>query len=127
MKQALSALVLAGLLVASSAAQAGGYRHHYGHRHHHHGGSHGALVVGALFGGLVLGHLLSRPPAPRYEAYRPVARAYGPPPGLGGCQPTTGRAYYGGRLAQYGGTICFDRAGNGYILSDSTYFIGYLN
>lgn len=128
MKRTLWVLGLIGLLTMTSAAQAGGYyRHHYGHRHHHHGGGHGALVVGALVGGLVLGHLLSRPPAPRYQAYAAAPRVYGPPPGLGDCQPTTGTAYYNGRLAQYGGTICYDAAGNGFVLTDSTYFMGYID
>ena len=126
MKRTLGALSLVGLLTLTSVAQAGGYGYHH-HGHHHDDHDDAALVVGALFGGLVLGHLLTRPPAPRYQAYAPVSRVYGPPPGLGGCQPTTGTAYRNGRLALFGGTMCFDRAGNGYVLNDSTYFMGYLD
>ena len=127
MKRTLGALGLVGLLTIASAAQAGGYGYGYRHHGHHRHGGHGALVVGALFGGLVLGHLLSRPAGPRYQTYAPVSRVYGPPPGLGGCQRTTGTAYRNGRLAQFSGTMCFDQAGNGYVLNNSTRFLGYLD
>ncbi len=123
---------LAFLLVLNTAlpALAGGYGYGYGYRqgnhfkgyggHRRHGyrygfHGHGGALVGVLLGGVLLGHLLSQP-AP----YVP------PAPALGGCRPTTGTAYLNGRLAQYGGTMCYDRFGAPYVIPGSEYFIGYL-
>jgi len=116
-----------------------GYRGHrsYGHRSHgRRHGDDGALFAGVLAGGLVLGYLLTRPAyaAPAYRtqaapAYRTQAAPayYAPPrPVLGNCQATTGTGYHYGRPAQFGGTMCFDQYGRGYITPGSRYFIGYL-
>ena len=128
MRRLIAALSTAALLLASAPAWAGGgygYGHHgHGYRVHGHGHGHGAIVVGALVGGLVLGHLLTRP------AYYPEPRYYPPPPPrlvLGNCRPTTGTGYLNGYPAQFGGTMCFDQFGRGYITPGSEYFIGYLN
>jgi len=132
MRRLIAALSAAVLLLASAPAWAGGgygygYGHHgYGYRVHSHWYGHGdgAIVVGALVGGLVLGHLLTRP------AYYPAPAYYAPPPPrlvLGNCKPTTGTGYLNGYPAQFGGTMCFDQFGRGYITPGSEYFIGYLN
>ena len=110
------------LLMAAGPALAGGYGHHYGHRHHgHHHGGHGYYVLGALLTGLVIGDLVARATTP------PVVRtAQVPRLQLGRCQATTGTARVNGRLARFGGTICYDAAGQAYILNGSRHFIGYL-
>lgn len=114
------------LLMTAVPALAGGYYgHHYGHRHHgHHGhhGGHGYYVLGALLAGVVIGDLVARASTPP-----PVRYVQAPPqPQLGRCQRTTGTARVNGRLAQFGGTICYDAAGQAYILNGSRHFIGYL-
>jgi hypothetical protein len=102
-----------------------GYRRHhrhwrYRHRHHRHGD--GAWVVGALAGALVLGALLSRPAPPR----RPhVYRGPGGAP-LGNCLTTTGTGIWYGRPAQFQGTMCYDSAGNAFVIPGSERFVGYL-
>ena len=104
-------------------------RGHSGHGYKGHGSrhrsskhrDHGSIIVGALVGGAVLGHLLSQPSyaAPSYQA---------PPPRplLGNCHATTGSGYYNGRPAQFGGTMCYDQYGRGYVNPGSRYFMGYL-
>ncbi len=142
MKRLIAALSATVLLLASAPAWAGGYGHGghgYGHGGYtgkghgyryrpshgrrHYGG--GAIIVGALVGGLILGHLLTRPAyaAPAYRA--PVYYAPPPRPVLGNCRATTGTGYYAGRPAQFGGTMCFDGYGRGYVTPGSEYFIGY--
>ncbi len=119
MRRLIATAAATVLLMTAGPALAGGYGHHYGHRHHH--GGHGYYVLGALLTGLVIGDLVARaarPPVVRY--------VQAPQPRLGGCRPTTGTARVNGRLAQFGGTICYDAAGQAYILNDSRYFIGYL-
>ena len=131
MRRPLALAAVAGMILAATPALAGGGYHygHYKHRHHHHHGGRygGAVVVGALVGGLILGHLLTRPAytAPRYR--EPVYVAPPPAPVLGNCRATTGTSYLYGRPALYGGVMCFDRYGRGYIQPGSTHFIGYLN
>jgi hypothetical protein len=110
------------------------YRPYYGHRYRRHGGVYGhfgfhghgdaAVVVGALAGGLVLGHLLTRPPAP-YAAPRVPRSPSGAP--LGNCLQTTGTGSWYGRPAQFGGTMCYDRAGQAYIIGGSQRFLRYLD
>ncbi len=141
MKRLIAAISATVLVLASAPAWADGYGR--GHRGHGYGGhyskgygygghkrygrrhdGYGAVVAGALVGGLVLGHLLTRPAyaAPAYRA--PVY--YAPPrPVLGNCRATTGTGYYNGRPAQFGGTMCFDGYGRGYVTPGSEYFIGY--
>lgn len=129
MDRFLGALALVSLLAVSSTVSAGGYGHRHGghHGYHHRGGGHAGLVVGALIGGAILGHLLTEPYRPRRARYDSVASTYGPPPGLGGCQATTGTGYVNGRPAKFSGTMCFDSAGDGYILNNSTRLLGYLD
>jgi hypothetical protein len=101
-----------------------GYSRHYRHRGYR-GHGHGYAVFGALAGAVVLGSLLARPPA----YYPPPARAVPAlpvPPGLSGCLPTTGTGLYYGRPAQFSGTMCYDRFGQGYVLGGSVRFLGYL-
>jgi hypothetical protein len=148
MKRLILALSAGALVLASAPAWADGYegrgsgykRHGYGHggysyseryeyrERRSYGRRHrddSALIGGVLAGGLVLGYLLSRPAysAPAYRA--PVTYAP-PPPVLGNCQATVGTGYYQGRPAQFGGTMCFDRYGRGYVTPGSRYFMGYL-
>jgi hypothetical protein len=135
------------------------YRHRYSHyraRHHGHSGvrfgvhghgSDGALIVGALGAGLLLGHLLTRPQSRAPErAYSrssqtPIVRtvpapariqANSPRFGYGkqvrrDCKPTTGSGVHQGRAATFGGTFCYDANGQGYIVPGSQYLIGYAN
>jgi hypothetical protein len=92
-------------------------RHRRGGYYYGYGGYYGYYALGALAGGIVIGSLLSRP---RY-AYR------SPPPKLGNCVQTTGtRAEYG-RLAEYGGTMCYDRYNRPHVLENSVRFIRFLN
>ena len=108
------------------------YRHggYYGYGRHtryrgHRGYGHGYAVLGALAGAVVIGSLLARPayyPPPPARA----APALPVPPGLSGCLPTTGTGLYHGRPAQFGGTMCYDRFGQGYVLDGSVRFQGYL-
>ncbi len=106
------------LLLTAGPALAGGY----GYRHHgHHHGGHGYYVLGAVLTGLVIGDLVARAATPPVVRYVPA-----PQPRLGRCRATTGTARVNGRLARFGGTVCYDAAGQAYILNDSRYFIGYL-
>jgi hypothetical protein len=141
-----------------------GYRHGYrGHRYSRHRpyyrgrsgvgfgvhgrGSDGALIVGALGAGLLLGHLLTRPqsrapdrvysratPTPIVRTVPAPARAQPNSPQFGygkqvrrDCKPTTGRGVHRGRAATFGGTFCYDPNGQGYIVPGSQYLIGYAN
>ena len=134
-----------------------GYRYsHHRPRHHGHSGvrfgvhghgSDGALIVGALGAGLLLGHLLTRPqsraPDRVYSRstqppiFRPVpapAQVQPNSPQLGygkqvrrDCKPTTGSGVHQGRAATFGGTFCYDANGQGYIVPGSQYLIGYAN
>ncbi len=120
MRQIIAVLAVSTLLLGSTPATAGGHGRHGHHRHGHHH-SHATYLVGGLLGGLVLGTMLTRattPSPPRYAAP--------PQPVLGGCRPTTGTGYLNGHQARFGGTMCYDRYGNPYILSGSERFLGYL-
>jgi len=118
MRKIIAALAASALLLGATPALAGGgYGHHGGHYRH---GGHGAAVFGALVGGLVIGSLLAQASSPP-PRYRPAAQ-----PALGNCRPTTGTAYLNGRLARFGGTMCYDGYGNAYVVSGSEHFIGYI-
>ncbi len=128
------ALAIALPLTSATAAWAGGG---YGHRGHHgggvrygvHGGIHGDFWTGAavVLGGLVILQLLQHAHENDHARRPSRAVAPSPPPGLGNCQPTTGRRTIGGRLALMRGTWCTDQTGRGYILRDSVRFVRYLN
>ena len=159
MRRIVAIVIATAFLAATTPALAGGYGHgHHGYRTGGHGssfsyryrghGGHGAAVAGALIGGLLLVHLLTRPYYGSYQRpyyrpyhrpyYRPYYRSYyrptyppGPayapaPPAFGNCQPTTGTSIVNGRAAQYAGTMCTNPAGQGYILDGSVRFLGYL-
>ncbi len=100
------------------------YRHHrfrhHRFRHHRHGHHHGGVALGLFTGGIVLGHLLSRP---SYAPAPPVAT----PPALSNCLPTTGTGTWYGRPALFRGTMCYDAAGRAYILNTSVRFLRYLD
>ena len=129
MRRTIAALAAAALLTAATPALAGGTHYRYGHHHGHHHG-HGLIIVGALAGGLLLGHLLTRPayypPRPVYYQPRPVYVAP-PAPAITHCRPTTGTSITpDGRRAEYGGTMCYDTYGRAHILPQSVHFRGYL-
>lgn len=120
MRQIIAAFVTSALLLGTTSANAGGHGRHGHHRHGHHN-DHAIYLVSGLLGGLVLGSLLTRASAP------PAPRTAAPPqPALGGCRPTTGTGYVNGQPARFGGTMCYDRYGNAYILSGSERFLGYI-
>jgi hypothetical protein len=99
----------------------GRHTRYRGHRDY----GYGYAVLGALAGAVALGGLLARPayyPPPARPAYYPSALPV--PPGLSGCLPTTGTGLYYGRPAQFGGTMCYNRFGQGYVLDGSVRFLG---
>ncbi len=118
--------------VFASPAVAGGwgkYGHHGGYygggvhyRHHSHGDA-ALYVVGGLVGGLLLGHLLTRP---RYRAPYPQVTYTRVEPQFTHCRETTGTGYRGGRKALFGGTLCYDQARRAHIVNESVRFIGYV-
>ena len=131
------------------------YGHHgYGYPYRRHGGvsvgihghgSSGAVAVGALGVGLLLGHLLTRPQrravdrtyyqSSRASSSAPtLTRAHTVSPIFGygkqvrrDCKPTTGSGLHQGRRATFGGTYCYAANGQGYIVPGSEYLIGYAN
>ncbi len=149
MKRLIAALAAVALLATTAPVLAGGYggkhrgahfksskqysykRHggqyyryggHYGHRHKH--SDFAFYALGALAGAVVIGSLLSQP---RYS-YATTTHVYDvPPTGLGNCVQTTGTRVEYGRLAEYGGTMCYDRDNRAYVPENSVYFIRYLN
>jgi len=140
MRRIIAALAGVALLASSVPAYAGGHGgkdrgaysmsgKHYGYKRHggsyyRHGGYYGYYALGALAGGIVIGSLLSRP---RY-AYPTTTYAYhSPQPKLGNCVQTTGTRVEYGRLAEYGGTMCYDRYNRPQVLESSVRFIRYLN
>ncbi len=108
-----------------------GYGRHYNYRRYGYGHigfyGHGdaAVVFGVLAGAVVLGALLSQPrPAPAYAPAVPRSPSGAP---LGNCAQTTGTGTWNGRPARFGGTMCYDPAGRGYVVNDSVRFLMYLN
>ncbi len=69
----LLAVFIALVLLSTATPALAGHRHHRGH----HGGN-GAAVAGVLIGGVLLGHLLTRPTYGSYHRpyYRPYYRPY---------------------------------------------------
>ena len=97
----------------------GGYYYGYGY-----GGHYGYYALGALAGGIVIGGLLSQP---RYAYSTPTYVYNSPQPKLGNCVQTTGTRVEYGRLAEYGGTMCYDHYNRPHVLENSVRFIRYLN
>ncbi len=153
MRRIIAALAGVALLASSVPAYAGGHggKHrgaysmsgkHYGYKRHRRGGyyyrygyggyygykrkhyDYGYYALGALAGGIVIGSLLSRP---RYAYSTPTYAYHSPPPKLGNCVQTTGTRVEYGRLAEYGGTMCYDRYNRPYVLENSVRFIRFLN
>ena len=142
---------VAAVLAVSGAAWADGYRHHrhgegytgsyailgYGikqlshhaHRLHHYKDRHRGK------------HHYKRHDRGRKRHYRRSGHRYG---GYGhghgrkgygkrgyakhgyDCHPVSQVKWHHGRKARFGGTLCYDRYGNGYIVPGSRYFVGYL-
>ena len=105
-----------------------GYGYQYKRRHHgnyygyYYGHGDAAVVLGVLAGAVVLGALLAQPsPAPAYAPY-PARRQ----PALGNCLQTPGTGSWYGRPARFTGTMCYDPAGQAYVIPGSERFIGYL-
>ncbi len=68
---------------------------------------------------------------PRYGYRRYYQPTYAPPPPPRyvqhrNCSPIQGNGTYHGRPARFGGTHCYDRYGNGYVVPGSAQFIYYL-
>lgn len=81
-----------------------GYRdHYYRHRQHRH------------YGGPVFGNP-HRYRHHRYHGYSNHAR---------NCHPVSKNGFWHGRHAKIGGTMCYDRYGNGYVISNSRHLIHY--
>ena len=53
--------------------------------------------------------------------------AQNPQPKLDNCVQTKGTRVEYGRLAEYGGTMCYDRYNRPHVLENSVRFIRYLN
>ncbi len=144
MRRLIAALAGVALLASSVPAYAGGHggKHrgaysmsgkHYGYKRHRrggyyygygYGGHYGYYALGALAGGIVIGSLLSQP---RYAYSTPTYAYHSPQPILGNCVQTTGTRVEYGRLAEYGGTMCYDGYNRPHVLQNSVRFIRYLN
>ncbi len=99
-----------------------GHRGYYGYKRKHY--DYGYYALGAFAGGIVIGSLLTQP---RYAYTTPTYVYNSPQPKLGNCVQTTGTRVEYGRLAEYGGTMCYDRYNRPYVLENSVRFIRYLN
>jgi len=97
------------------------YGGHYRYRSYgHHHDDVAIALLGGLVGGVVIGSVLAQP------RYAPPPLAYAPQ-NFTHCLPTTGVRYLYGRQALYGGTMCYDRYGTGFIQNDSVHFLYYLD
>ncbi len=153
MRRIIAALAGVALLASSVPVYAGGHggKHrgvysmsgkHYGYKRHRRGGyyygygyggyygykrkhyDYGYYALGAFAGGIVIGSLLTQP---RYAYTTPTYVYNSPQPKLGNCVQTTGTRVEYSRLAEYGGTMCYDRYNRPYVLENSVRFIRYLN
>lgn len=85
---------------------------HHKHRHHNHHGNRHKHQNGGFF--LSFG---ARGPVVHYgEDHQQYARK---------CHGVVTDGYFNGRYAKVGGTMCYDRAGNGYIVDGSRYLVHY--
>ena len=131
-------------LVISGSAWADGYRHH-----RHDGGYHGSYVV-LGYGLKHLGHQgfkkhrhshydggkhhhykkrharkhRHKHRVKRHRGYGHFGKGY--TRHSYGCHPVSKVKWHHGRKARFGGTMCYDAYGNGYVVPGSRYFIGYL-
>ena len=111
----LAAIAGAGSLIPAPAS-ANDYVHGH-HRHHgHHHGHHGLHRHGFHFGYGIAGILGAFRPHP-HRYYAPVYRLR--------CHPVITTEFRYGRLAEIGGTLCYDRFGRAYIVPGSRYVIRY--
>jgi len=99
----------------------GSYRYYHHRKHRYDDDDIAFALLGGLVGGVVIGSALSQP---RYVSPPPPAYA---PPRFTHCLPTTGVRLQYGREALYGGTMCYDRYGRGFIQNDSVRFLYYLD
>ena len=102
---------------------------HRGAGHIGHGGGHGrrghngSFIAGAIVGGLLgwnAGYGYPRAQYQRYRQYHHSSYAGG-----SGCHPVNKFGTWRGRPAKVGGTMCYNRNGQGYIVSGSRYLIHY--
>jgi len=102
---------------------------HRGAGHIGHGGGHGrrghngSFIAGAIVGGLLgwnAGYGYPRAQYQRYRQYHHSSYAGG-----SGCHPVNKFGIWRGRPAKVGGTMCYNRNGQGYIVSGSRYLIHY--
>ena len=109
--------------------QAGRGAGHRGAGHVGHGGGHGrrghngSFIAGAIVGGLLgwnAGYGYPRAQYQRYRQYHHSSYAGG-----SGCHPVNKFGTWRGRPAKVGGTMCYNRNGQGYIVSGSRYLIHY--
>lgn len=109
--------------------QAGRGAGHRGAGHIGHGGGHGrrghngSFIAGAIVGGLLgwnAGYGYPRAQYQRYRQYHHSSYAGG-----SGCHLVNKFGTWRGRPAKVGGTMCYNRNGQGYIVSGSRYLIHY--
>ena len=102
---------------------------HRGAGHIGHGGGHGrrghngSFIAGAIVGGLLgwnAGYGYPRAQYQRYRQYHHSSYAGG-----SGCHLVNKFGTWRGRPAKVGGTMCYNRNGQGYIVSGSRYLIHY--
>ena len=136
MRNVIIAIAAAALLASAGPAFAGHKKHHGGHhkhhvhkhhkhhwhkhhKHHKHHRKHRRHGWGNFFFAFpIVQHSYRQEPV--YVQPVPQQRA------RYNCQPTTGTRYINGRMANIGGTFCYDAFGQGYIVPGSEYFIGYV-
>ena len=91
------------------------YKHSHGHYKHHHKRDYGNYRDSD--------HYPWRYDKRGYKRHVKVHRYHG---GGYDCHPVKKKGYFHGRPAKIGGTMCYDRYGNGYIAKGSRYVIKYL-
>lgn len=143
--KAMAICAFAVALTVSGSAWADGYRHH-----RHDGGYYGSYVV-LGYGIKHLGHHsykkrhhshydggkhrhYKKRHARKHRTKRHDRHGHG---GYGyagkgyakhsyGCHPVSKVKWHHGRKARFGGTMCYDQYGNGYVVPGSRYLVGYL-